>query len=490
MNLEPLNIIMKYHIITLGCQMNKSDSERVQTVIEKMGFRWTEDEGEANLLGVLACSVRQKSIDKVYSRIHKWNKMKNSHNVITFVSGCVLPADKEKFLKLFDLVFEMRELPGFPEMIKQYGVVTPAGLASSKSETFEFNFTEEKKADLKNFSPVTVNFSNSKPLVLRPEEKIKDFWHVTPTYNSQFEAFIPIQNGCDKFCTFCAVPYTRGREVSRPSEEILGEMKQLVELGYKTITLLGQNVNSYGLDKHGNEISFPELLKKIGEYGKISGKDFWVYFTSPHPRDMSVDVLEVISQYECLAKQIHLPLQSGDDKVLIKMNRKHSLADYRKIINNIKRILPEATIFTDIIVGFTGETDEQFENSRKAMEEFKFNMAYIAKYSPRPGAASSRWDNDIPGPVKTERLHILTNELTKHTIGYNKNLVGKTVKALVTGKDRKGEFISGLTEGKIVLRFKHDDETLIGKFVKVSITSATEFSIEGKFAGEFIKENA
>lgn len=469
--------------------MNKSDSERVQTVVERMGYRWTDNEEEANLLGVLACSVRQKSIDKVYSRIYKWNRMKNSNNVITFVSGCVLPSDREKFLKLFDLVFEMRELPELPSMIRQYGIVTPAGLKSSETEGIKFDFTEEKKADLTNFIFNPGERSLDVHSVLRPEEKIKGFWHVEPTYHSNFEAFIPIQNGCDKFCTFCAVPYTRGREVSRPSEEILDELKNLVERGYKSITLLGQNVNSYGLDKQGNEITFPQLLKKIGEYGNLSGKDFWVYFTSPHPRDMSVDVLEEIAKYKCLAKQIHLPLQAGDDKMLIKMNRKHTVEDYRKIILNIRKILPGATIFTDIIVGFTSETDEQFENTRLTMGEFKFNMAYIAKYSPRPGAASSRWDNDIPDKTKTERLHILTGELTKHTIGYNKQFIGKTIKVLVTGTDRKAGYLSGLTEGKIVLRFESDNHSLIGKFVEVSIASATEFSLEGKFIKELVGEN-
>ncbi|MFC2114818.1 radical SAM protein, partial [Bacteroidota bacterium] len=159
------------------------------------------------------------------------------------------------------------------------------------------------------------------------------------------------------------MPYTRGREVSRSSEEILSEVKRLVGEDYKSITLLGQNVNSYGLDKDGEEISFPELLRKIGQFGEQSKKEFWVYFTSPHPRDMTEEVIEVISQYKCLAKQIHLPAQSGDDKVLIRMNRKHSVEKYMQIIGAIHKHIPQASIFTDIIVGFTGETDEQFMNT-------------------------------------------------------------------------------------------------------------------------------
>ena len=446
--------------------MNKSDSERVRTVIEGMGYRWTDNEEEANLLGILACSVRQKSIDKVYSRIARWNKWKSHRNLLTFVSGCVLPADHEKFLKLFDLVFTMSELPNLHDMIRQYGIVTGSIGVDPGGRPLG--------ADLF-VCPV-----------LRPEERIRDFWKLQPSYASDFEAFIPIQNGCDKFCTYCAVPYTRGREISRPSADIIGELKVLVEKGYKSITLLGQNVNSYGLDKHGDELNFAGLLREIGEYGRSGENEFWVYFTSPHPRDMSDEVLEVIAEYDCLAKQIHLPLQSGDDKVLIRMNRKHSMHDYQQIIDSVRRILPNATIFTDIIVGFVGETDEQFENTRRAMESIKFNMAYIAVYSPRPGAASSRWDDDISIQVKKKRLHLLTDELTHHTLQYNNSFIGQRCKVLVTGHDRKQGYFSGITEGRIIVRFASPQPVLPGTFVWLNIKAAAYYSIEGEMTHQSI----
>lgn len=427
--------------------MNLSDSERVISVLDKAGYTWTDNEEEAGLIGILACSVRQKAIDKVYSRIYKWNKWKNHKNLITFISGCILPDDHEKFLKLFDITFQMKDLPKLPEMISHYGITTPVHL---KQGIDPYN------------------------------ENIEEFWNVKPSYQSNFEAFIPIQNGCDKFCTFCAVPYTRGREVSRPSKDILAEIALLLSQGYKSITLLGQNVNSYGLDKKGEEISFHELLRLIGELGNRTGKEFWVYFTSPHPRDMTREIIEVISNYPVLAKQIHLPMQSGDDKVLIRMNRKHDMEKYRQIVDDIRDIIPEATLFTDIIVGFTGETEEQFENTRKSMGEFKFNMAYTAMYSPRPGATSHRWDDDIPHETKKERLHVLTEELRKHNRVYNRNLIGKTVRVLVRGNDRKEGFLSSLTEGKLIIRFASDDNELIGKFADVKITSASDFSMEGE----------
>jgi tRNA-2-methylthio-N6-dimethylallyladenosine synthase len=194
---------------------------------------------------------------------------------------------------------------------------------------------------------------------------------------------------------------------------------------------------------------------------------------------MSDEVLEAVAAYECLAKQIHLPAQSGDDKILIRMNRKHSVDDYSRIITSIRRIMPGATIFTDIIVGFTGESEQQFENTRKLMEAVKFNMAYIAMYSPRPGAASSRWDDDIPVQVKKERLHILTEELTRHTIEYNRSLIGKKIKVLVTGRDRKPGYLSGFTEGRIIVRFASTTPVSPGTFVWLDITSAAPYSVEG-----------
>jgi len=427
--------------------MNLSDGERVNAVLNEAGYEWTDNEEEAGLIGILACSVRQKAIDKVYSRIHKWNKWKNTKNLVTFISGCVLPDDHEKFLKLFDITFQMKDLPKLPEMISHYGITTPTHLK------------------------VGIDPHN---------ENIEEFWNVKPNYQSGFEAFIPIQNGCDKFCTFCAVPYTRGREVSRPSKDIITEVALLAAQGYKSITLLGQNVNSYGLDKKGEEINFPQLLREIGELGNRLKKEFWLYFTSPHPRDMTDEVIEVIGQYPVLAKQIHLPMQSGDDKVLMRMNRKHNMEKYRHIIQTIRSVIPQATIFTDIIVGFTGETDEQFDNTRKAMEEFKFNMSYTAIYSPRPGATSHRWIDDVPQEEKKRRLHVLTEELRKHNLPYNSNLVGQKKRILVRGADRKEGYLSGHTEGKLIVRFAAENEKLIGQFVDVKITSASDFSMEGE----------
>ncbi|MBR4327629.1 MAG: tRNA (N6-isopentenyl adenosine(37)-C2)-methylthiotransferase MiaB [Bacteroidales bacterium] len=438
---------MKYHLVTLGCQMNISDSGRVKTYIEKLGYESTDNPHEADLLGVIACSVRQKAIDKVYNLIAIWNRQKASRPLTTFLTGCILPDDREMFLKTFDMVFDMRDLTKFAEMLAEH----------THEGTYYPKLSREEQAYQMDY-----------------------FWRLEGRQPDKFEAFVPIQNGCDKFCTYCAVPYTRGREVSRASAEIVEEVKCLVNAGFKSITLLGQNVNSYGLDKKGNEINFAQLLELIGRYGDESGKEFYVYFTSPHPRDMTDDVLYTIAKYKCLGKWIHIPIQSGDTEMLKRMNRKYDIERYRSVIHSIRTILPTATIFTDIIVGFTGETLEEFENTRRAVKEFKYNMAFIAMYSPRPGAKSSEWVDDVPKDEKSRRYSVLSGDLKSVSSLYTASMVGKEFRILVNGHDRLEGYLSGLTEGKIAVRFRSDNEALIGSFIDVKITKSSDFSAEGE----------
>ncbi len=468
---------MKYIVVPFGCQMNRSDTERIRTVLNGMGYIESDDENDPDVVvkGIVACSVRQKAIDRVYGRIRNWNALKAETPTLTFISGCVLAADREKFLKMFDLVFPIDQLPELPDMIRQYGVPTPGsmrhqGIAEPAAKP----------------EPTVIPFEIGAPEVGKPgrheaRERIESFWKVKPSYGSVVEAYVPIQNGCDKFCTFCAVPYTRGREVSRPSADILSEVRALVENGCKSVTLLGQNVNSYGLDKKGEELSFPELMRSVGEIGVDTGAEFWTYFTSPHPRDITTDLLEVMAEYKVLAKWIHLPLQSGDDKVLLKMNRNHSMDRYRSVVRDIRNILPEAALFTDIIVGFNGETIEQFEKTAEAMREFKYDMAYIAQYSPRPGAASARWDDDVEREEKERRFRNLSDILLEVAAPLNLSRVGSVDRVLVTGTDRKKGYLSGYTEGRIPVRISAEGVN-IGDFVDAEIVSARPLSIEGRLA--------
>ena len=494
---------MKYHIIPFGCQMNRSDTERIRTVLDSMGYIETprDDESGTVIKGIVSCSVRQKAIDRVYGKIRKWNAAKTAAPLITFVSGCVLPADREKFLKLFDLVFPIEELHALPDMIRQYGVPTPESLSPPRRAP-AFPETSGSPQVTPPLPPQPASPPARRPAPAEPNiltglleaknlhdpakrgevhRRIEAFWQVKPRYTSKVEAYIPIQNGCDKFCTFCAVPYTRGREVSRPSGAILDEVRALIQNGCRSITLLGQNVNSYGLDRPNQEISFPELMRRIGGIGRETGADFLTYFTSPHPRDISTELLEVIAEHPVLAKWIHLPLQSGDDKVLLRMNRNHTMARYRSVVSHIRRILPDAALFTDIIVGFTGETETQFQATAAAMREFRYDMAYIAQYSPRPGARSARWADDIPRNEKQRRFQILSDLLLEVAAPANQARIGRSIRVLVTSEGRKPGFLTAHTEGRIPVRIQADP-SLIGEFADIQVTGARPLSIEGALA--------
>lgn len=451
---------MTYHIHISGCQMNISDAERIASVLEEAGYTKAPEE-EAQIMGIVACSVRQKSIDKVRSLILKWNKRKKDEPIITFLTGCVLPSDQKGFLKLFDLLLKTEQAPSLPEMISQYGVVT------GKSQRIEKSF---------------------------PSTGLQDgFWHIDPLHKSTYEAFIPIQNGCNNFCTYCAVPYTRGREISRPSADILKEFNRLLNEGFKSITLLGQNVNSYGNDKPDEEISFPELLGLLGKTADkymadnldIDKDPVWIYYTAPHPKDMDNKLIKVMGQYKSIAKQVHLPLQSGDNAVLKRMNRNYTVEDFASHIEKIKETLPTVSLFTDIIVGFPGESEAEFSRTKDAMERFGFNMGFIANYSPRPGAKSATLVDDIPMSIKKRRFAELSEVVKKNAAVFNAGFMGKTIPVLVSGLSRKGDYTIGLTEGKVNIRFKSSTDGSEGKikagtFIKIKVTGSNGLSLEGE----------
>ncbi len=469
--------------------MNISDGERVRTVLHEMNMEETQDETQAQLLGIMACSVRQKAIDSVYSTVHKWNKWKNAKSVFTFISGCILPSDREKFLKKFDLLFAINELPHLQRLLTNYGIPSEISTQSYTNEENIRNIEipdEINKTQIARAPYITPNRHDK-----NSDDLARGFWKYQPSYTSSFRAFVTIQNGCDKFCTFCAVPYTRGREVSRASSEILAEIHMLMQRGYKSITLLGQNVNSYGYDMGSKELNFAQLLARIGNMAQEMQHKCWVYFTSPHPRDMGRDVLETIAHYEVLAKHIHLPLQSGDDKLLMKMNRNHSMVRYEKIMRDIWQLLPEAAIFTDIIVGFCGESRAQFENTKKAMQRYNYAMAYIAMYSPRIGAASARWADDIALEEKKSRYHELSQVLQETSRAHCTRYIGKTIPVLVEDFSRKHDALRAHTEGKIpvyipIPRTMNYEmaKKIIGTFCSVKINEVQSLSMKAHFSNE------
>ncbi|MDP2708699.1 MAG: MiaB/RimO family radical SAM methylthiotransferase [bacterium] len=348
----------KYHIITIGCQMNKSDSERLASALEKQGYQWSSDKYKANLVAVNTCGVRQSAEDRLYGLIPEIKKKNKKSKIV--VTGCLVYREdiRRRLKKYVDLWLPINKI---------------------------FNFQINAKCG--------------------------DYLKIVPKYESKFSAFVPIGNGCDNFCSYCVVPYARGREVWRPAKEILEEVKSLVKMKYKEIILIAQNVNSYKsrnpqpATRSQKIIDFADLLKMVND---IPG-DFKLKFLTSHPKDMSDKLIKIMAKCEKFCRQVHLPAQSGDDEVLKKMNRKYTAGHYVKLVGKIKKAMPDAEISTDIIVGFCGETKKQFSNTVKLMKKIKFNQAYIARYTPRPGTAAYKIKDNVSREEKKRRWQVLNS---------------------------------------------------------------------------------
>lgn len=427
-------VMKTYFVWPLGCQTNKSDGERVATVLEKLGYSRVEDEADANIIAVVACAIRQSAVDRIYGKFNRWENRQQAGELTTILTGCVLPHDKKKLTPKFDVVFDIEDLPKLPLLLAQSNI-------------------EE-----------TVNLRDQ-----------MEYFDIQPIHNSSFRAWVPIAKGCDKFCTYCAVPYTRGRERSRPSADIIQEVEVLIAKGYKDIHLLGQNVNSYGMDKPGEELTFAELLAKVAS---LPG-DFWVRFHAPHPRDFTADVIEVIAKYPKLCKQINLPAQSGSSTVLRRMNRPYTREQYLDLTDRIKAGIPNVSLSTDIIVGFCGETEAEFEESRTLMEYVKYDMAFIAQYSVRPGTvAARRFEDNVSHTEKKRRFEELTRVLEK-TFMLNQQPYICEVDTILVEKYAKDHWL-GRNQHQVTVEFQAPaDANLVGTFQKVKLETVEPFRFTG-----------
>ena len=361
--------------------MNESDSQRIASFLEQQKYRNTDKIQNADLIVVNACSVRQTATDRIFGLKNKFKKLK-AKKILT---GCVLKADKKKFEEFFNKILSINDF-----------------------------FKYHKFFDRTNYG--------------------KNYFVSKPKYLSKNSAFVPIMTGCNNFCAYCVVPYTRGREISRSVKEIIEEVKCLVKRGYKEITLLGQNVNSYKYD-------FVELLKKLNS---LSG-DFQIKFLTNHPKDMSDELINTIAKYKKIAKEIHLPIQSGDDKILKKMNRGYAVKQYKDLVKKIKKIIPDVKLSTDVIVGFPGETKKQFENTVKLFKEIKFDKAYINKYSTRPGTIAAKFKDNVSWEEKKRRWRILDkiiNKPKKLIVIVGPTASGKSELAIKIAKKFGGEIVS------------------------------------------------
>lgn len=416
----------KYYLWPLGCAQNISDAERVATILEKNEYIITSEESEADIMIVLACSVKQSAIDRIHGRSKIWKKYKKKS--LKVLSGCVLPKDMKKMEQMFDVIFEIKDLADLPNLINNK--------QSTKNKKDYFNYLS-----------------------------------ITPKHSNNFQAMVPISNGCNNFCTYCAVPYTRGREVSRPFDEIISEVTDLIKNGYKEITLLGQNVNSYGNDiKNGK--TFLNLLRELD---KIEGK-FWIRFISNHPKDFPDKLLKELPKLKKVTPHIHLPMQSGSTKILKAMNRKYTRNEFLILVEKIRENIPNVAISTDTIVGFPEETEKDFKETISVYEKSRFDMAYISQYSSRPGTASAKKEDSITKEEKKRRCKELTEVLKKTALENNKRYVGKTVEVLA-GKEHKG-YLWGRTNTFKLVKFK-GPKKLIGDFIEIKIESTTPWTLSG-----------
>ncbi len=404
--------------------MNISDSERIASVLEGIRYKKTPNINEADLIIVTMCSVRQTAVDRVHGLMPKFRKIKKINPKLkTVLTGCVLKKDKKVFVRGFDYVVDIKDIKKLPEII---------------------GIKKIKNAD--------------------------NYLDIAPKYSSKFSANVPIMTGCNNFCAYCVVPYTREREISRPAKEIISEVKNLIKRGYKEIWLLGQNVNSY---KDGKN-NFTKLLKMVNN---IPG-NFWLRFTSSHPKDFSDDLISAMAECKKVTPYLNLPVQSGDDKVLKSMNRHYTVEDYKNKIKKLREKIPNICLSTDIIIGFPGETKKQFNNTAKLFRKIKFDMAYINKYSPRADTAAAKLKDNVLIKEKKNRENILTQVLKQTALEHNKKLVGKKTIVLIDSKKQENLWL-GKNENYKTVQIK-SSKNLLGKFVKVKIIKAREWALKGE----------
>jgi tRNA-2-methylthio-N6-dimethylallyladenosine synthase len=452
---EPLP--KKAFIKTYGCQMNVYDSDRMRDVLAPMGYGEATSAEDADLVILNTCHIREKAVDKVFSELGKLRDLKAEHaaqgRVMEIaVAGCVGQAEGSEITrrnKAVDLVMGPQTYHMLPELLARR---RETGLAQIETE-------------------------------LSVDEKFNDLAHHKKPLARGVAAFLTIQEGCDKFCSFCVVPYTRGAEFSRPVEQVLTEARKLVDAGVCEITLLGQNVNAYrGLDAGGNVSNLPQLLTKLSSIAGIKR----LRYTTSHPRDMTEELIEAHATNPKLMPYLHLPVQSGSDRIVKLMNRGHTVASYLKTIEKMKKTRPDMAISGDFIVGFPGETDQDFEDTLSIVREVGYASAYSFKYSQRPGTPAAERANQIDEAVKNERLYRLQALLNEHTQAFNKACLGKTMPVLLEKPGRqKGQMIGRSPW----LQSVHLDieNAAPGRLVDVEIIAVGTNSISGHYKNDSLE---
>ncbi|MGB9092906.1 MAG: tRNA (N6-isopentenyl adenosine(37)-C2)-methylthiotransferase MiaB [Gallionella sp.] len=435
----------KFHIKTFGCQMNEYDSDRMADVLRAHeGMEPTDNPEQADVILLNTCSIREKAEEKVFSDLGRIRPLKLANpGLLVGVGGCVASQEGAAILKrapYVDLVFGPQTLHRLPQMLQ-------ARRASGRPQV-DISFPEIEKFD-----------------------------HLPLPQTGSGSAYVSIMEGCSKYCTFCVVPYTRGEEVSRPVAEVMREVRQLAAQGVKEVTLLGQNVNAYcGAGEDGEPVDFAFLLQSIAALDDIVR----LRFTTSHPRDMSQRLIDVYSSTPKLVSHLHLPVQSGSDRILAAMKRGHTVLEYKSIIRRVRAARPDICITSDFIVGFPGETGQDFEATMKLVDEIGFDNSFSYLYSPRPGTPAAELRDDTPSEARAARLKRLQDRLAELENGVAQTMLGTTQRALVEGVSKKdGRELAARTDNNRVVNFS-GAAGLIGRFVDLKITRVVRHTLRGE----------
>ena len=435
----------KYHVKTHGCQMNVYDSEKMAAIMQDtLKLQPTEQADEADVILLNTCSIRKKAQEKVFDQLGRWKRLKAKNpNLVIGVGGCVASQEGDAIIKrapFVDVVFGPQTLHRLPDLINE--------ARSTRAGVVDISFPEIEKFDC------------------LPEPKAEGV-----------KAYVSIMEGCSKYCSYCIVPYTRGDEVSRPFDDVLVECAALAEQGVREITLLGQNVNHYlGKMENGDIADLALLIHYISALDNISR----IRFTTSHPVEFSDTLIEAYAEVPELANHLHLPVQSGSDRVLAAMKRGHMAIEFKSKMSKLRQVRPDITISTDIIVGFPGETDKDFEDTMNLVQEINFDQSFSFIYSARPGTPAAELPDDTPMEIKKQRLTILQDRLRLQAMRISQSMIGTTQKILVDSVSKKDlSQMAGRTENNRVVNFQ-GDAVMIGQFVDVNITDALPNSLRGE----------
>ena len=435
----------KATVITYGCQMNVNESAKMKQILQKMGYEIVDDIDDSDLVFLNTCTVREGAAVKVYGKLGDLKRLKEKKNgkMIIGVTGCLAQEVRDEFIKktpYVDLVLGNQNIGRIPDIIERL----------------------EKGEDVH-------------VVMVEDEDELPQ--RVDADFGDDIVASISITYGCNNYCTFCIVPYVRGMERSVPLHEIVQDVKKYTEKGYKEILFLGQNVNSYGSDLADETDNFAKLLR---ESAKIEG-DFWIKYVSPHPKDFTDEVIEAIADNSKIARMLHLPLQSGSTKILNAMNRGYTKEEFITLAKKIKEKIPDIGLTTDIIVGFPGETDEDFQDTMDVVNEVGFENAFMFMYSKRSGTPAATMEEQGDEQGKNERLQQLMRLQNYKAKEESQKYLGKTVKVLVEGPSRKNpEMLTGRTSTHKIVLFKSDRTDLKGKFVHTRIYEAKTWTLYGE----------